>query len=85
MLSKRLFFLLISRDAHRFNGRIPLGLNLLNRLCISFMLDVLEGLYGYFVRCHYSTSGVIDRWHTLHQNIFCSPRIKLLKSLSRNF
>lgn len=85
MLPKRLFFLLISRDAHRFNGRILLGLNLLNRLCISFMLDVLEGAYGYFVCCRYSTFAVIDGWHALHQKHFLFTTNKAIKVAVEKF
>ena len=31
----------------RFNGRILLGFKLLNRLCISFFLDVFAVVYGW--------------------------------------
>ena len=59
MLCKRLFLLLISCEAHRFNGRILLGFKLLNRLCISFVLDVFEVVYGCFVPRRYSAFGVL--------------------------
>ena len=60
MFYKRLFLLLISCEAHRFNDRILLGFKLLNRLWISFLLDVFEVVYEYFVRRRYSAFGVIN-------------------------
>jgi hypothetical protein len=60
LLCERLFLLWISCKLHRFNGRILLGFKLLNRLCILFLLDVFEVVYGCFVRRHYLTFGVID-------------------------
>ena len=70
MLSKRLFLLLISYETRRFNGRILLGFKLLNRLCILFLLDVLEVVHGWFVRRHYLTFGVIDGGKCCAKKIF---------------
>ena len=62
LLCERLFLLWISCELHRFNGRIFLGFNLLNRLCILFLLDVFEAVYGCFTPRRYSTFGVIYGW-----------------------